>query len=48
MYTAALDGNRLRIICLRSTCDLLMGVVTEKSKDILITEEQKIFIAESL
>ena len=23
------------------TCDLLMGVVTEKSKDILITEEQK-------
>ena len=28
------------------TCDLLMGVVTEKSKDILITEEQKIFIAD--
>lgn len=28
------------------TYDLLMGVVTEKSKDILITEEQKIFIAD--
>ena len=28
------------------TCDLLMGVVTEKSKGILITEEQKIFIAD--
>lgn len=28
------------------TCDLLMGVVTEKSKDIPITDEQKIFIAD--
>ena len=28
------------------TCDLLMGVVTEKAKDIPITEEQKIFIAD--
>ncbi len=28
------------------TYDLLMGVVAEKSKDILITEEQKIFIAD--
>ena len=28
------------------TCNLLMGVVTEKSKDIPITDEQKIFIAD--
>ena len=28
------------------TCDLLMGVVAEKSKDIPITDEQKIFIAD--
>ena len=28
------------------TCGLLMGVVTEKSKDISITDEQKIFIAD--
>ena len=28
------------------TYDLLMGVVTEKSKDIPITDEQKIFISD--
>ncbi len=28
------------------TCNLLIGVVAEKSKNILITEEQKIFIAD--
>ena len=37
--------ERIENYLFQLTCDLLMGVVTEKSKDIPITDEQKIFIA---